>query len=536
MSRRPTTVTTLVVAVILTLAASPAVGQEQTGHSAVEQQIAWETFTWINDERQARGLPPVEWSVEHAAGAAEWSRWMAENQQQVHAPAEDQHVDGFNGWGENIYRLSWQRGLPAGTAHVGFMNSDGHRDNILAAGWEVVGVGIACVDGYLHVTHRFGNQASDPWEGVPETDPDPVVHDDTQAGTGCLDAVEDPPEPSPVWGDDSPAPPDDGPEQPAGPPQGRIGDLNPAARSVSVAQARWPDRDLRQGQPAPRHVVLARDDEVADSLAASVFTGDGALLLTGRDQLDDKTGLELDRLLPAGGVVYLMGGTAALSDAVEDAVVAAGHTVVRVAGATRIATAVAAADIARPLYGNMPMVMVARAYGAGDDPTAGWADAIAGGLVAAEQHRPILLTPSGQLDRDVAAWLDRHQISGATVLGGTAAISTQAESDLAGHVQWVNRLGGASRDATAAHINDTLPSNRYGGVLVSYDGYSAGGWVDGLLAAGLAADHDGRTLMVAADSLPIRTRELVDRHGCDRHITIGTTITELVVEEIDRAC
>ena len=24
--------------------------------------------------------------------------------------------------------------------------------------------------------------------------------------------------------------------------------------------------------------------------------------------------------------------------------------------------------------------------------------------------------------------------------------------------------------------------------------------------------------------------------GCDRHITIGTTITELVVEEIDRAC
>ncbi len=93
-------------------------------------------------------------------------------------------------------------------------------------------------------------------------------------------------------------------------------------------------------------VVLARGDGFADALpgGALATTVDGPMLLTAPTALRADTLAEIQRVLPGGGTVYLLGGKGALSAAVELALAGAGFDAVRVAGADRYATALAIGD------------------------------------------------------------------------------------------------------------------------------------------------------------------------------------------------
>lgn len=146
------------------------------------------------------------------------------------------------------------------------------------------------------------------------------------------------------------------------------------------------------------YVVLARADVFADALGGSVLTGSAPLLYTSGDQLEGPTAVEIDRLLPGGGTVHLLGGPAALSDDVAIALADAGHTPHRLVGPTRVETAIAIADAVTEVTGAAPTgVALARADGTAGDPTAAWADAITAGGWAAETTNPILLTPTDRL-------------------------------------------------------------------------------------------------------------------------------------------
>lgn len=90
-------------------------------------------------------------------------------------------------------------------------------------------------------------------------------------------------------------------------------------------------------------------------------------------------------------MVYLLGGPAALAEDVATAVAADGFTPVRLAGPSRVETALAIADAVTRGSGT---VAVARAFGNTEDPTAGWADAVTAGPWAAASGTPILLTPA----------------------------------------------------------------------------------------------------------------------------------------------
>src|SRR5687768_8226832 len=98
----------------------------------------------------------------------------------------------------------------------------------------------------------------------------------------------------------------------------RLNEGHPTYAAVDVSRIRFPDGGAT-------HVVLSRDDTFADSLAGSGLTGDGALLYTDTDALSAPTRTEIDRLLDAGDTVYLLGGTAAISPAVEKTLVDAGY-------------------------------------------------------------------------------------------------------------------------------------------------------------------------------------------------------------------
>ncbi|HWB71842.1 MAG TPA: cell wall-binding repeat-containing protein, partial [Egibacteraceae bacterium] len=122
----------------------------------------------------------------------------------------------------------------------------------------------------------------------------------------------------------------------------RIDHADPTAAAVAISRARFAD-----GQAD--HVVLSRDDTFPDSLAGAPLTAGGPLLLTATATLSDATAAELDRVLPDGGVVYLLGGVAAIGQGVQDTLAARGYDVRRLAGPSRVETAVAVADQVRAL-------------------------------------------------------------------------------------------------------------------------------------------------------------------------------------------
>lgn len=212
------------------------------------------------------------------------------------------------------------------------------------------------------------------------------------------------------------------------------------------------------GEPATTAVV-ARSDRFADALAATALAGSaGPILFTpgGPDApLDPAVGDELERILPAGSTVHVVGGTGAVSATAEDDLASRGYVVARHAGATRIETALAVADHLRTHGGDPATVLVARAY---PDTSAGWADAVTAGAYAATQGHPILLTGTDRLDDRTEAWIEaaaeRGEVDEAVLLGGVAAVPADAESRL-DRVS-VRRVAGSSRDATAVAVAEEL--------------------------------------------------------------------------------
>ena len=302
------------------------------------------------------------------------------------------------------------------------------------------------------------------------------------------------------------------------------------ARAAAVSQRRMPD-----ATSAPARVLLARDDEVADSLAASPLLSDAVLLYSSSTSLSTTTADELRRLLALNrsmGIaeleVTILGGEQAISGQVEETVrqLDPAVTTGRLSGPSRVETALAIADAAT----DTPFsVAIARASGTTDNPTAGWADAIASGAFLADEQVPLLLTPTDSLHPAVSAWLDAREIGTTYVLGGPAAVSETVAGDLPGDVV---RLAGLGRDGTAAEVNRAW-SRRGLDSAVAFNGYATDGWRDGLLAAGLAADERATLLLVDARSVPPATTELLGT-SCPGVLVVGTVdaVSQQVVDQI----
>ncbi|MGI9015963.1 MAG: FG-GAP-like repeat-containing protein [Euzebya sp.] len=247
--------------------------------------------------------------------------------------------------------------------------------------------------------------------------------------------------------------------------------------------------------PRPPFVVLSRDDVFTDSLVGAALTGQAPLLYTPTGALDPAVETEINRLLPRGGRVYLLGGVGALSAEVQSSLVAAGHEVVRLAGDSRVETSVAVAtEAVRLAPADTPVrIGVSRA----DD----WADAVTGGAWAAATGAALVATPSDGLHPAVASFLADLAPAQTILLGGEQALSS-AVADQAGDVVGsVDRVFGASRAETAVAIATQLWPAGTGDRVVVFNGFQTDGWVVGLAAAGLAADVGGPLLVSGQDAV-----------------------------------
>lgn len=103
-------------------------------------------FSSLNAARRSAGLAPLAYSASLESVASSWSASMAGSSSMTHNPSVSGQIPGgWKAWGENVgYAGGYDDN--AGTIHTGWMNSSGHRDNILRGSFNQVGIGYV-VDG-----------------------------------------------------------------------------------------------------------------------------------------------------------------------------------------------------------------------------------------------------------------------------------------------------------------------------------------------------------------------------------------------------
>lgn len=148
----------------------------------------------------------------------------------------------------------------------------------------------------------------------------------------------------------------------------RVNTSDPYVAAITIARLRFPATQTAEA------VVLSRVDAFADSLAAAPLTARGPLLFAQTGGIPADTLDELRRVAAPSATVYLLGGKAAPSPAIEVQVDGLGYNAVRLAGPSRIETSVAVAEEVRRLYPDRTAAVVARADNPEDNPTAAWAE------------------------------------------------------------------------------------------------------------------------------------------------------------------
>jgi putative cell wall-binding protein len=262
---------------------------------------------------------------------------------------------------------------------------------------------------------------------------------------------------------------------------------------VQVSQSQWADAGGDSTARAKAQaVVLTRGDTFPDALSGVPLAAKvhGPLLLTEPATLTSATAAEIQRVLGpgAGQPVYILGGTGAVSSAVEAQLTRDGYAVTRYSGANRYLTAL---DVARRGLGDPSRIVVATGDGYADALTAGpfaaGPDALNGAPAA------IVLSNGHSLDAATAAYVSGKLAAAAP--GDCGAVTTVGVQATVA-VQSATRpgacsipLAGLDRYATAETVAKQFPAGTSVGVA------TGGGFADAL-TGGAAMAALGRPLVL----------------------------------------
>ena len=274
-------------------------------------------------------------------------------------------------------------------------------------------------------------------------------------------------------------------------------------------------------------VVIANGWSSADVGAAAPLAGrlDASVLYASASSLGDATEQALEQLAPSR--VILVGGTGALKARVSSEVrrLLPDARVTRHNGSDRIDTAAKAALSAPAVPRGRPVVIAN-----------GWSpsDVGAAAPLAASLGGSLLFANRNSLGDPTVTALNRLGPSKVIIVGGTAALSTRIETELAGVVAGVRtqRLGGSDRVDTAARGAE-LADVGLGEPVVLANGWSA---ADVGIAAPLAAALDGSVLFTGRSALGVRTARALERLSPSRIILVGasTRLAETLDAELER--
>lgn len=360
-----------------------------------------------------------------------------------------------------------------------WMNSDGHRDNIMDADFDEFAVGVQ-VESFVDPT--YGSS----WRIYGTTN-----FRARRAGCDVNGSRYGGPATAPAGGDD-------------GGTSGTRTGTEPAPRPESATDGRrtvtrvsGPDRyataiELARAWDRAPVAVIASGANYPDALAAAPVAGvhDAPVLLTPPAQLDPRVGETLARL--GTSTVFLMGGTAALSDQVRADLEAAGIAVRRIAGQSRWETAALAA---REVAARTDVDEVLLVEGANVDPSRGWPDALSAAAYAARRGTPVLLTDSSSLPAETAEELTRLGPDRVIAVGGTVAVSEAVHARAAHAAGAVGvRYAGESRYHTSATVDRFAVDAPVDADVVYVS--TGRNWADALAAGPAAAHRNGTMLLI----------------------------------------
>ena len=254
----------------------------------------------------------------------------------------------------------------------------------------------------------------------------------------------------------------------------RVAGADRFGTAIAASQLEFPTAGSAGG------VVLARSDNYPDALVGTALAAakHAPLLFANGGSLTAATLAEIQRVLPSGGSVYLLGGTAAVPTSVETTLKGLGFVTTRYGGTDRFGTALAVAGG----LGNPSTVLLATGVN--------FPDALAAGPAAAHVGGVVLLTNGTTLPAGVQAYLSAHP-GKVYAVGGPAVAADKSATPLSG----ADRYGTAA--AVAAGLF-TAPANV---------GVASGtAFPDALSGGAFEAHVGGPMLLTDPNTLPSSTR------------------------------
>lgn len=247
------------------------------------------------------------------------------------------------------------------------------------------------------------------------------------------------------------------------------------------------------------YVLIATAADYPDALAGTPLAHavHGPLLLTDSQTLSPGIADEIRRLNAKRAII--LGGTGAVSKAIESQLVQAGiNNLQRLGGTDRYETSL---EISRRLH------EVSRSPGravvvSGRD----WPDAVSAAPLASVMEAPILLVNGDDVPRATVQALAEWHVEECIVVGGTAAVSKRARRKL----PTSTRIGGLDRYHTASLVAE------YGlehGLLPHRTLFATGAaFPDALCASAFAARVQGPVILTLPGTLPASSRAIVENN------------------------
>ena len=270
---------------------------------------------------------------------------------------------------------------------------------------------------------------------------------------------------------------------------------------------------------------VASGESLVDAVTVSALAGDlnAPVLLTPGEELHRGVGKFLEDY--GVGAVRVLGGTAAVSDAVVAAIEGLVHepTVTRIAGDDRYATAAA---IASALNGS-------RSWCDADDEAAvlvnGGDTSLAGatviGPVANRLAVPVLLTAADELPDVTRDWIDENGIEHVVIVGSTSDVSADIAKMLtADGVAVVERIAGDSAGELSVNVAKTVTGDCADDLApVAFDQAAlVNGWgrdvaPDAITAAPVLSNGDLVPILLVGDTLPASVHDYLAATPSERN-------------------
>jgi len=238
-------------------------------------------------------------------------------------------------------------------------------------------------------------------------------------------------------------------------------------------------------------VILATGSNYPDALGAGpvAVLNNAPILLTARDTVPGPTAAALERLAP--NRIILLGGTAVISTAIENALKSQYPEVLRLAGTQRYETAAAVSAWQFTAGAATAYITTGENY----------PDAVVAGSRAASEGAPLLLVNRNSLPPSTAAELQRLHPDRIVIVGSATVVAEAVEAELAHYAPGgVTRIAGASRHSTAAAVAAGMSGSRTF-IVTGTD------FPDGLAAT--PATHGAPILFVSNASMTAATADAV---------------------------